>query len=152
MPACGQEVGATHGVKGGGVWSRDVIRQYEAEAWNEACLLRHAGLGLSTSVPHDRTPSEGRSSDRRLQRGVHAHATGRERAYLRESHRGSGEEPECCVEAAQGRGRASTSQPSLQYLFCLGSSHRKLRFKKSRVHSVSGVSLRDQCADACTRG
>ena len=67
--------------KAGGVRSRYVIHQYAAEAWNEDAFSGNARLGLRTSALHDCTLADARSSDRRIQRGVHAHATGRERAH-----------------------------------------------------------------------
>ena len=70
------------------------------------CFLRHASLGLRSGAPHDSTPSEFRSSDRRLQRGVHAYATGRERTHLRGATTSMGNGQQCCVEAAKSsRGR-----------------------------------------------
>ena len=49
-------------------------RRLRSRGLERGCFLRHVRLGLRSSAPHDCTPSESHSSDRRLHRGVHAHA------------------------------------------------------------------------------
>ena len=49
-------------------------RSLRSRGLERGCFLRHIRLGLRMSAPHDCTPSESHSSDRRLHRGVHAHA------------------------------------------------------------------------------
>ena len=80
------------------------------------------------------TPVAARSSDRRLQCGVHALVTRRASAHLRGTTARMGKGQKCGVEAAPGTERPSTSQPSLPELSDFDPL-REIGLQESRAHS-----------------
>ena len=109
--------------KGGGLRSRYAIRQYAAEAWNEDVFSVTPGWVCVRVLFTIARSSQQLSA-------TSTWLSCRERTHLRGTTARMGKGEECCVEAAQGTERLSTSQPLLFQNFLLGILTEKLEFKK----------------------